>query len=616
METPSAIDSAKLQEQLHKWLDETTSKSACAIGIKNFLGQKNLVNPRVYIAEGSAVYSPVDTVEPSRATAMLVTKREYAMKGTTGCLCYDISGSDLMVAVMWCIPMFTERVSENKFNVRCLRSGECNENLFKYLNDNARVAMESVYASVLREHVLDMRVDHDAPMRGLLSRPSTEEAAVLLRIENNTGVEVSARGVNAVCGSAVCGPECPVIAPGEVVHALWEGTPFVSVFLFLDYGDAETVLAVHFDVGTSLVQGQQTAYKHHWWRVCPVTWGDAHVLHRVTSASADMSSRAYERCVVATCAAKPNAPPPPAIEVTAVAYGHPRAVVSVVLSSVPGAAVAAVPQEQAEAPADSAAPQNAVVAEAQTASAQEAAVGRQEPAVSTPLASPAAPAEDGAASEAARSECAVTEQPAENATSPVTREVEEPKEEPASEEIAEVKEEDKESVADVAVKKEKKKRGTKEVKKTERKRKEKKDRGTKDKKDRDRDKDKDKDKDKGKRSKGKTHHKLRGDKDKGKHKERHRRRKHKHETSDSSSSSSEEESQSEISENESESESSQSDSSHHVSESSDSGSSDGESSRKTRKDRKNKRKRSPSATAKTKKQRKSRSGTGKKGTQS
>eukprot|EP00727_Mastigamoeba_balamuthi_P012125 m51a1_g7535 hypothetical protein (143) ;mRNA; f:53670-54320 len=44
-----------------------------------------------------------------------------------------------MVAVLWRVP-FSETISENHFNMRCLRKGECNESLFKFLSEDAKTA--------------------------------------------------------------------------------------------------------------------------------------------------------------------------------------------------------------------------------------------------------------------------------------------------------------------------------------------------------------------------------------------------------------------------------------------------------------------------------------------
>jgi hypothetical protein len=133
------IHTKELKKVLQRWLDETDVKCACAVGVKNYTRQNNIENPRVYIASGKTVQEPTDKVEPGQAAAAFFTKTEYTLKGTSGCLCYDIGETDYMAAVMWRIP-FSETLSENCFNIRCLKKGECNRALFDELSKTCKTA--------------------------------------------------------------------------------------------------------------------------------------------------------------------------------------------------------------------------------------------------------------------------------------------------------------------------------------------------------------------------------------------------------------------------------------------------------------------------------------------
>jgi hypothetical protein len=87
MET-NPIKAKELKAVLHRWLDETDVKCACAIGIKNLTKGYQLENPRVYLSGGKTMHEPIAKVEPENASAGFFTKTEYAPKGTSGCLCY------------------------------------------------------------------------------------------------------------------------------------------------------------------------------------------------------------------------------------------------------------------------------------------------------------------------------------------------------------------------------------------------------------------------------------------------------------------------------------------------------------------------------------------------
>lgn len=139
MEASPPIQAKELKAQLRKWLDEVTVKCACAIGIKNFVKEHTLEKPRVFVSNGSVVHEPSDRVEGEMASACLFEKEEYSLTGSSGCLCYDISNTDYMVAVLWHVP-FSETLSENHFNMRCLRKGQCNESLFKFLWEDSKSA--------------------------------------------------------------------------------------------------------------------------------------------------------------------------------------------------------------------------------------------------------------------------------------------------------------------------------------------------------------------------------------------------------------------------------------------------------------------------------------------
>jgi hypothetical protein len=138
MET-NPIKAKELKPVLHRWLDETDVKCACAIGIKNLTKGYELENPRVYLSGGKAVHELIEKVEPENASAGFFTKTEYALKGTSGCLCYDIGNTDYMVTAFWHVP-FSETLSDNHFNLRVLKVGECNKQLFDFLQKDSKTA--------------------------------------------------------------------------------------------------------------------------------------------------------------------------------------------------------------------------------------------------------------------------------------------------------------------------------------------------------------------------------------------------------------------------------------------------------------------------------------------
>jgi hypothetical protein len=132
-----------VKEVLRGWLEEVDVKCACAVGIKNTTKGRTLENPRMFIVGGGMAHEPTGTVEPDMASVSLFTKTQYSLTGTSGCLCYDISGTDMMVSALWSVP-FSETLSENHFNVRCLHRDLCNDMLFKLLWADSKTPNEEV----------------------------------------------------------------------------------------------------------------------------------------------------------------------------------------------------------------------------------------------------------------------------------------------------------------------------------------------------------------------------------------------------------------------------------------------------------------------------------------
>jgi hypothetical protein len=130
----------EVESHLRDWLDECDVKTACAIGVKNFSGRQ-LIYPRIYIDSGRSVVAPPSTVDQDYAGPCLFSKRKYSLKGTSGCLAYEIKGTELFLVVMWSVPLI-ETLGDNCYTVSVLNKVDVNDQLFKKLWDQSKAAKD------------------------------------------------------------------------------------------------------------------------------------------------------------------------------------------------------------------------------------------------------------------------------------------------------------------------------------------------------------------------------------------------------------------------------------------------------------------------------------------
>jgi len=139
------VQASRAREHLQRLLDEVTVKTACAIGVVNLFkgGHTRLEHPRFFIQAGRIVHELPNYVRPDMAATTVFAKSEYSLRGTSGLISYDISGTEWMVVVQWMMP-FSETLFDNRFYVGLMKQQELDESLYHDLNSKSHKPDEAI----------------------------------------------------------------------------------------------------------------------------------------------------------------------------------------------------------------------------------------------------------------------------------------------------------------------------------------------------------------------------------------------------------------------------------------------------------------------------------------
>lgn len=172
------IEAAKARDEVMKILEEVPVKSACGIAVRNFLkGHVVLENPRYFISTGRIIHDPTYRIKHEMAGIAVFGKTDFSVRGCSGLLSYDISGTDLMICVLFSVPL-SEIVFENKFNVGLRQQAELDENLFHELYQKCRTAEEEITTEE-KDFVCKGTMTHDSKALLMLDISSSKTTPLM-----------------------------------------------------------------------------------------------------------------------------------------------------------------------------------------------------------------------------------------------------------------------------------------------------------------------------------------------------------------------------------------------------------------------------------------------------
>lgn len=118
-DTKSVTAGTELRSECARLVKEFKGDNVCVIGLENNFSVNHLGHPQIFEETGRATQPPTAVVEPGMGTPSVFVKREFALRGSSGLLSYDIGDSKFMIVVKWQVPP-KDMGGENRFNIHFL----------------------------------------------------------------------------------------------------------------------------------------------------------------------------------------------------------------------------------------------------------------------------------------------------------------------------------------------------------------------------------------------------------------------------------------------------------------------------------------------------------------
>jgi hypothetical protein len=180
------VEAGKIRDHLRHLLDQVPVKTAVGVGIQNLFKARNkyLENPRWFLTAGKVFSEPPERIRNNLAGAMVFCKESYSMRGTSGLLSMDISGTDQMVVVQFMSPL-SETLFDNRFFATVVKQAELDEKMYTDLYQHSKKPDEEI----------------SDEQGGIAIRCTmTRESRAMILLEVCAGKEALAADVEAVTG--------------------------------------------------------------------------------------------------------------------------------------------------------------------------------------------------------------------------------------------------------------------------------------------------------------------------------------------------------------------------------------------------------------------------------